>query len=142
MKTLILTTALIMSIQSNVFSQEKTENKAIREVIHEFSNASAQYNYKALDLILDNQFRLIMNQLFGSDQLNVMNKTVYLEKIKNKEFGGEERKVEILTVQINNNNATAHVKFVGATIRFSSYLQLVKNKNKEWRIINDLPTLY
>ena len=80
-----------------------------------------------------------MNRLFGSKEVSIMSKSVYLEKIKSKEFGGDERSLSIHSITINGTTALAKVSFLGKKMTFVSLLSLVKNANGSWLLINDMP---
>jgi hypothetical protein len=45
-----------------------------------------QQDAVALDGLLEANFRVVMNQTFGSEDVLIMNKKVYLQKINDKEY--------------------------------------------------------
>ena len=60
------------------------DHKAITEVITTFSKAGDKNDYSKLNDCLENNYRIVMNRLFGSKELTIIPKSVYLEKIINK----------------------------------------------------------
>ena len=93
MKYLTLTLFLIIMTTLSSTAQS-TDEKAIQETITAFAKAADNNDASALEKELDNNFRVIMNRLFGSKQVNILERDIYIEKIKNKEFGGDKRTVQ------------------------------------------------
>ena len=60
---------------------QTNEVKNIKTVITAFSNAGDENNTEKLSFYLDNNYRIVMNQLFGSKKIVVISKTIYLEKL-------------------------------------------------------------
>jgi len=72
-------------------SAQKTEVQNVEKVIAAFSKAGDDNNAEKLATYLDDNYRIVMNRLFGSTEVSVMPKSVYLDKISSKEFGGDKR---------------------------------------------------
>lgn len=128
--------ALFIVISSNAQSGDK---KAIRETIVGFSNAGDKNDADKLASYLDDSYRIVMNRLFGSKEVSVMSRDVYLEKIRTKEFGGDNRKVEIESIVINGSTASAKVSFNGSKMTSVSILSLVRDENNDWKLVSDMP---
>jgi CRISPR/Cas system CSM-associated protein Csm3 (group 7 of RAMP superfamily) len=122
-------------------AQKMDEEKTVIEAVNKFAKAADERDEKALDEVLDNSFRLALNQMFGSAEVATIDKKTYLEKIKAKQFGGDKREVSIENVDITKNNATIKVIFKGSKFTISTYLQLAKSSAGVWKIANDLPSL-
>lgn len=118
---------------------QTSDEKAIKQTILEFSKAADTNDADKLATYLDDNFRIVMNRLFGSTEVSVMSKEVYLDKIKTKEFGGEKRKVEIESITLNGATASGKVSFVGTKMTFVSILTLIKDGNNQWKIVSDVP---
>lgn len=140
MKTLML---LTMSSILNFAEQKPSspDEQLVRETIISFAKAADVNDDQKLATFLDDNYRIVMNQLFGSDVVAIMPKEVYLEKIRTKEFGGDTRKVEFQSLSMNGMNAVVKVKFAGTKMTFVSLITLVKNKDQEWKIISEVPTI-
>lgn len=117
------------------------DEKAIEVVIHSFAEAGDQQNVEALSDCLDDSYRIVMNQLFGSKEVSVMAREVYLQKIKAKEFGGDSRNTEVETILVNGNTASAKVIFKGKQMTFVSIIGLVKNAKGDWKMVSEVPVI-
>jgi ketosteroid isomerase-like protein len=140
MKTNLLTLALSLA-PLLLAAQTVDEKKKVEEAIITFGKSADAQDVKALDLVLDKNFRVLMNQMFGNTETVAMYKEMYLDKIGKKEFGGEKREVKIEQVIINGKNASAIVTFKGSKMTFVSLLQLSQDANGKWKIVNDAPTV-
>ncbi|MGK7396465.1 MAG: nuclear transport factor 2 family protein [Candidatus Cyclobacteriaceae bacterium M3_2C_046] len=132
----------LMAIFAVVQGQaQSTEEKHIKETIMAFSKAGDQSDAVKLASFLDDNYQLVMNQLFGSSKVSIMPKDVYLEKIRSKEFGGDQRKVEIESMLLNGTNASAKVRFIGSKMTFISIITLIKNPDGNWKLIGEIPVV-
>lgn len=120
---------------------QQSETEAIKATIKNFSNAGDFNDAKTLDKYLDENYRVVMNQLFGSTEVVIMPRSVYLEKIASKEFGGDSRDITIEKVLVNGNTASAKVTFKGTKMTFVSIVTLVKHQNGEWKMLSDVPVV-
>lgn len=140
MNKIILTSIIVLSLAVSCNAQNPDE-KAISETILSFSKAGDKNDADKLSTYLDDNFRIVMNRLFGSSEVSVMTKDIYLEKIRTKEFGGDTRKVEIESIVLNGSTASAKVSFTGTKMTFISILVLIKDGNGQWKLINDVPVV-
>ncbi len=138
MKTLILMSAITLFVTSACHTQSVDE-KAIKKTIHTFSKAGDANDSDQLELTLDPNFRIVMNRLFGSPDVSIMPREVYLEKIRTKEYGGDSRQVQVESVNINETTACARVRFIGKEMTFVSILNLVKDPDGAWKLISQMP---
>jgi hypothetical protein len=142
MKTKISIILLFTLLTSTtIMAQNKNEETTITEVITKFVNAADQQNEKELEILLDSNFRLSLNQMFGNTGLIFIDKQTYLNKIKAKEFGGDKRQIKLERIIIVNNNASVKATFAGTKMTVITLLQLVKTNVGEWKILNDLPAI-
>ncbi|MEQ9166757.1 MAG: nuclear transport factor 2 family protein [Fulvivirga sp.] len=130
---------LIGMLLSACATAQQSETEAIKATIKNFSNAGDFNDAKTLDKYLDENYRVVMNQLFGSTEVVIMPRSVYLEKIASKEFGGDSRDITIEKVLVNGNTASAKVTFKGTKMTFVSIVTLVKHQNGEWKMLSDVP---
>lgn len=122
-------------------TQNKNEETAIKAAITNFVNSADEQDDKALEILLDSNFRLTLNQMFGNTGLALIDKQTYLAKIKTKEFGGDKREIQLTDLVIVNNNASVKAIFIGQKMTIITLLQLIKTSNGNWKILNDLPTI-
>jgi hypothetical protein len=142
MKSKILTSiACLLITTSTIMAQQNKEEMNVRQTITNFAHAADVQDDKALELLLDDNFRLVLNQLFGNKGIAVVTKQDYLAKIKAKEFGGDKREVTILNLTLSGNNAGAQAIFKGSKFTVVTFLQLIKTSEGEWKILNDLPEI-
>ncbi|WP_421896845.1 nuclear transport factor 2 family protein [Marinoscillum sp.] len=138
MKTLMLMSAITLFVTS-ACHQQSADEKAINKTIHTFSKAGDEYDAGLLELTLDTNFRIVMNRLFGSPDVSIMPREVYLEKIRTKEYGGDSRQVQVESVNINETTACARVRFIGREMTFVSILNLVKDPRGVWKLVSEMP---
>lgn len=139
MKKVILTSLVGILISINLYAQKDME--AVKQTITAFTQAGDSNDADKLETYLDDNFRVVMNRLFGSNEVSVMPKSVYLDKIRSKEFGGDKRKLTIENVVVNGNTASAKVTFAGAKMTFISLVTLVKDDKGDWKLISDVPVI-
>lgn len=120
---------------------QSSDIQLIEQAIVTFAKAGDNQNVKAFEEVLDENYRVVMNRLFGGKKVAILSRAVYLKKIKNKEFGGDKREVSILSITINGTTATAKVALKGTKMTFNSLLTLVKNEVGEWLLISDVPVV-
>jgi hypothetical protein len=135
---LIFSIFLMMAISS--FGQT-TDQEAIRQTIKTFAKAGDTQNVDDFESILDENYQVIMNRLFGSEHTVIMPRSDYLAKIKAKEFGGGKRSVTIEHIELNGNTAVAKVLLKGSEISFRSLISLVQSANGTWQIVSDMPVV-
>ncbi len=136
-QTLLIALIIMTSITANA----QKEVKAINHTITAFAQAGDNNDAEALAQHLDANFRIVMNQLFGSKEVAVMPREVYLEKIKNKEFGGDTRQLTIENVVVNGLNASAMVTYKGSKMTFVALTTLVKDAGGTWKLVSEVPTV-
>jgi ketosteroid isomerase-like protein len=133
---------LIMStFSATIASGQVPASEQIQQTIMQFASAADSQDPAVMERILDPNFQVIMNRLFGSETVTVMNKTTYVAKIRNKEFGGDKREVTIGSISVNGTTAYAVVTFKGSKMTFVSTLLLVQNAGGEWKLVTDLPNI-
>lgn len=137
----ILAFTLSAMLLGPIANAQKADATAIEKTIRTFSKAGDEQNVNDLEVVLDASYRVVMNRLFGSTTTIVMTRDAYLDKIRNKEFGGDSRKVTIENVLINGETASAKVTFKGAKMTFVSLMTLVKTAEGNWILVSDLPTI-
>lgn len=122
-------------------STEPSEQEAIKKVITSFAQAGDNNDANALEKTLDDNYRIVMNRLFGSDVVSIMSKDTYLAKIESKEYGGDHRKITFETITVNGTSASAQVKFSGEELTFVSIITLVKDSGGYWKLVSEIPMI-
>lgn len=134
----ILTLTLLASTASQA---QNSDVQAIHATIEAFAQAGDHNNADRLAEVLDDNYQVVMNQLFGSQEVSVMPRAIYLEKIRSKEFGGDDREVTVESVLLNGLTASAKVSLVGEKMTAVSILTLVKDAEGQWKLIGDMPAI-
>jgi ketosteroid isomerase-like protein len=138
LKLMAIVLSLFTAFNSNA---QKAEVEVIKKIVTNFSKAGDTNNSEKLSTYLDDNYRIVMNRLFGSTAVSTMSKSMYLEKIASKEFGGDERKVSFDSVTINGNTACAIVMLEGEKMTSKSIITLVKNTDGIWKLMSDMPVI-
>lgn len=119
----------------------QNEQEKVESAIFQFAQAGDERNIEQLQTsILQEEFKVTINRIFGSDKLTMLSKSAYIQMIKDGKLGGDKRTVEILSLDITKGNAIAKVKLTGSKMTFTSYYLLVKNGEGQWQLLHDLPS--
>lgn len=138
-KIMLMCLASLFSFGS--LSGQIKEEKAIKKVITAFAEAGDNNDVKSMEKYLDKNYQVAMNRLFGSKEVSIVPRSVYLSKIKSKEWGGDTRTLSFLSIIVNGNTAVVHVKMKGDKSTFISLINLVQNEKGEWQLLSDLPII-
>lgn len=122
-------------------SAQKTAEKAVKETVIAFAKAGDAQDAALLATYLDAHYRVVMNRLFGSSELSVLSREVYLEKISSKVFGGDTRTFEFLEIAVNGNTAVVRVNMNGSKMKTCSTLLLAQNESGKWLLVCDMPVI-
>ena len=82
-----------------------------------------------------------MNQLFGSKEVSIIDRANYLSMINAGTLGGDKRSIEIHSVVLNGNTASAYVSFIGKQLSFDSIINLVQETSGKWELVSEMPTI-
>mgnify|MGYP000730818610 CR=1 FL=1 len=140
MKNIIFLGLLAFSLSTNINAQS-SDRDLIIQTIKGFAHAGDSNDAKKLGTYLDENYRIVMNRLFGSTAVAVMNRNTYLEKIESKEFGGDKRKVKVESVTLNGTTASAKVILNGKKMNSVSLLTLLKDDSNQWKLVSDIPII-
>lgn len=120
---------------------QTSEQKEVRKTILAFAKAGDKQDASKLEQLLDANYRIVMNQLFGSKEVMVMPRAAYLDKIKKGEFGGDKREVVVKEILMNGNTASARVSYKGQKSSFESIVVLVKDASASWKLVSEIPVM-
>ena len=140
MKNTILIGLIVLFANAPVQAQS-TDEKEIKDTVLAFAKAGDQNDVQTLEQHLDSNYRVVMNRLFGSSEVAIVPRSVYLEKIKSKEWGGDQRQVSFKNIIVNENVATAKVVLKGKKATFVSLMDLIKTEKGSWKLISDTPII-
>ena len=140
MKTLLLLFSLI-AFADNPKENISIDIEKISRVVSQFSQSADQRNLQKMEEVLHPEFRSVVNRLFGSEEVSVMDRSIYLNLLKEEKIGGDKREVAIQSVNIQGNTAIVKAILLGKSLRFDTYLQLIKDVNGKWWIVSDMPSI-
>lgn len=117
---------------------KNSEFEKIKQAIIDFVKGGDNSDLELLDKVLHQEFRVTNNGFMGTSGVTIIDKEVYLDKIKAGVFGGLPRKMEILN--IDQSGKIASVKLIIESLEndFISYNALVLDADHQWKIINNL----
>jgi ketosteroid isomerase-like protein len=141
MKHLKLMALLCLTLLTMEANAQSSDLSQIEATITGFTKAGDQSNSEKVSSYLDDNYRIVMNQLFGSTEVSVVPKSLYLEKIKSKEWGGDTRVITIKNVNVNGKTASAKVIQKGTKSTFVSTMVLLKDNAGNWKIVCDIPII-
>ncbi len=139
MKKLKLIALMAGLFTMSTLNAQQEEIKKIEKVIQAFAKAGDENNAVDLERCLAADYRIVMNRLFGSSEVSIMPKSLYLEKIASKEYGGDNRKLTIENIVVNGTTASAKVTMVGTKMTFVSLIILIQDENGNWKLISETP---
>jgi Putative lumazine-binding len=139
-KSLVLC-AMLLSGSLVSQAQQAADLAKIEAVVREFSAAGDQQDAARLEKILHPQYRAVVNRLFGSPDLSLMDRALYLQLISDKKIGGDTREVFLLQIDLLGNTASVKSIFRGKVLNFTTFVSLVKLPDGTWQIISDMPEI-
>lgn len=129
----------MIDISTNYHRILESEIQVAKKVIELFVKAGDTRNTDQLDVVLHNHFRVVVNQLMGSTETNVITKDQYLTLMRERKLGGDIRSLDIQSFVMIGKNASAKVKITGKATTFESFYHLIQNNEGQWQLIHDLP---
>ena len=138
MKFMLLIMSFSCLFNHNVPHEDILE---VTDLVHAFSKSADERDVDKMQTILHDDFRAIVNQAFGSKEIQYMDKASYLNLLKNEVIGGDDRTVIVLSIDMEEKNAVVKARFAGSELVFTTFIQIVKNSDEEWKVISDLPII-
>ncbi len=90
--------------------------------------------------LLANDFRVVLHDFPEEGKTTVLDKSTYLQMMREGKIGGESRKVTIESIQESGNIASAKVILESEEKYFHSHYQLVRYGDV-WMFMHDMPKL-
>ena len=120
--------------------QQKEDATAIIQVINSFVKGADNKQSEQVATALHDEFRTVLNKAFGQPGVSIIDKKSYLALLAEGKIGGDQRNIEIHSLDIEGDNAFVKARFSGKALIFDTYLLLVKS-DTGWQIINDMPKI-
>ncbi|MEM8528624.1 MAG: nuclear transport factor 2 family protein [Bacteroidota bacterium] len=142
MKILLFLFATLATINTNSeLPPNNDQTAAVIEAVQTFAASADQRNIEQMDVIMHSNFRAIVNRLFGSEEVSIMDKALYLDLLAQGKIGGDEREVTIVSIHFEGHNALVKATLEGKKLRFTTFMQLVQASSGAWKVISDMPNI-
>lgn len=138
MKLLFLIMTMTSITSTSISSDDLTK---ISVLIHEFAKAADTQDAQRMSLVMHPQYRSIVNQAFGSPEIQSMDKSAYLDLMEKGVIGGDERAVTILSIDVEDKNGVVKVRLEGNELIFTTFIQVVKTADGNWQVMSDMPMI-
>lgn len=137
MNYFFLTTLFLLGLALNSSAQVSVSSdvQEIESVITTYAQAGDAQDVVGLESVTHESFRVVFR--ISGEQTVTLDRSVFLEKFRAKEFGGDTRKIDIQSIDLREGKtAIAKVMLRGEQATMSNYLNLVQT-NGEWVLVSD-----
>ena len=142
MKSLFLIMSVFFTTNSSLnTAEEDTNMAAVIKAVEQFTKSADKRDVKQMDAIMHSNFRAIVNRLFGSEEVSIMDKALYLDLLKKGKIGGDNRKITVESIHFEGSNALVKATLEGEELIFYTFIQLVQETSGDWKIISDMPNI-
>ncbi|MGB6037912.1 MAG: hypothetical protein WBG42_16675 [Cryomorphaceae bacterium] len=83
---------LVASVLSGAIMSQSAERMAIEKTVQAFAKAGEKQDVQAFEYTLHDDYQVIMNRLFGSEETVILSKADYLKKNRNQRIWWREAK--------------------------------------------------
>jgi len=90
--------SIFMAASTTLSGQSTTQT--LEQLIHQFNEGGASNDISKISPVLHNDFRVVFKNT-AENQVQILDRATYLGLIEKKVFGGEDRKVIIESIQID-----------------------------------------
>jgi len=115
-------------------SMAKSDRDEIMDVIYLYMDATEHNKVAVIDEIFHDDFRVMA---YTADGLRVLDKSTYLNLLREKKIGGNARNLDIKSIELQSNTASAQIDLVGDKAVFHDRLQLIQSEGG-WKIVHNL----
>jgi Putative lumazine-binding len=138
----LLVTAIVLLFVSTSFAlraNNPADEDAVKQVIQDYIKGTDAQNADALEKILYPEGNYYNYNTLTNKASETTNDK-FLEKVKNRQIGGWDRKLNISSVDVNDNTAIAKIEISDTRIKQHGYLTLIK-EDGNWKIMSGAYTL-
>ncbi|NAS11432.1 nuclear transport factor 2 family protein [Poritiphilus flavus] len=114
------------------------EEKIIQQIT-KFLKGGDTSDLELLDQALHDKYINVQNGYFGEKGIYIIDKERYFSLISNKTFGGNPRKMEVNSIDIEGNIAMVKVSLESSELKFKSFISLVQIEDSSWKVIGNFP---
>ncbi len=117
--------------------KKETKDEIIK-ALTDFIEGADESNLERLDTVLHAAFRNVQYGFFDQTGVFIIDRAKYLALVGEKKFGGVERTVDILSIEVLPNIAMVTVKLESIQLTFHSFISLVC-EDSVWKVIENFP---
>ena len=139
MKTALFASFVLMLAPKATSAQTNDDIIDIEVVVQAFAAAGDLQDAQALEQILHPYYRSVVHRVMGSPDTKVLDKATYVQLMRDKKIGGDKRTVKILHTEVEQNTAVVKAVLTGQTLKFTTFLSLVRLPEGGWQIVSDMP---
>lgn len=121
-----------------ILKKTMSEIERITQCITDFVKGGDNSDVELLDSVLHEDFRVTNNGFIGTSGVIIFDKEEYLEHVRNGEFGGIPREMEILEIDQTEIIVMVKLSIESFENDFISYNSLILDNEDNWKIINNL----
>jgi len=129
----VLTISFMLINFASTPLHSQSADAEITQALQSFAQAADANSVDDLEKLLATSFRIVWPQ--PDAEPFIVDRSTYLDKIKSKEWGGDNRDVKIHWIKTNGDHGTAYVQLTGKA-EMHSFLDVVKIKGN-WQICQD-----
>jgi hypothetical protein len=139
MNRLLVGMTLLVALMMTTRAQAQNAKQQIRSSVAAFVSGGDAQDVAAIDAVLHESYRIVWHDGTAASPL-IVDKASYLDKIRSKEWGGDQRRVAIDEIVMTGEaNATVKATLSSDKADFHTQLALI-NSEGTWKIVQDLVT--
>ena len=110
----------------------------ISTLVESYVSALAQRSTEAIDSLLHPEFKVIANKSIALHTSTFLSKTNYLDMIRSGKAGGDDYRIEDLSIHVIGPTAMAQYTLHGRQTIMHVFLQLIQ-EDEDWKIVSNMP---
>lgn len=110
----------------------------INALIESYVSALAQRSIETIDSLLHPEFKVIVNKSVPHQLSTFLSKTSYLDLIRSGKAGGDDYKIEDLSIHVMGPTAMAQYTLHGRQTIMHVFLQFIQ-EDEDWKIVSNMP---
>jgi len=110
----------------------------ISTLIQSYVTALAKRSTEAIDALLHPEFKVLVNKSVALHASTFLSKATYLDMIRSGKAGGDDYKIEDLSIHVMGPTAMAQYTLHGRQTVMHVFLQLLQ-EDEDWTIVSNMP---
>jgi hypothetical protein len=133
MKKSVIIAFLVLSVYTTAFAQNKTDDRqGVKECLENYMSGSGDRLEKAFHPSATMKYID-----YKSGEFKDVPIAEFISRVKSNPNAGKDRKIEIVSMNIEGNAAQAKIKIETANVVMNDYMNLLKI-NGEWKIVSKI----